>query len=71
MGHIAKDKAAILSSKLKEMQEDLKPQNLELIVEGTIFSVSDGYRQSVKVEFRESSSDENKDTKEVEVIVLE
>lgn len=71
VGHIAKDKAAILSSKLKEMQEDLKPQNLELIVEGTIFSVSDGYRQSVKVEFRESSSDENKDTKEVEVIVLE
>ncbi len=73
VGHIAKDKAAILSSKLKEMQEDLKSQNSnsELIVEGSIFSVSDGFRQSVKVDFKESSSNESNDTKTVEVIVLE
>lgn len=71
VGHIAKDKAANLSSKLKEMQEDLKSQNSELIVKGTILSVSDGYRQTVKVNSRETSSDESKDTKEVEVIVLE
>jgi len=63
IGHIAKDKSAILASKMKEMHED--------IVKGTIFSVSDGYLQSVKVEFRETSSNESNDTKEVEVIVLE
>ena len=63
IGHIAKDKSAILASKMKEMQED--------IVKGTIFSVSDGYRQSVKVEIRETSSNERNDVKEVEVIVLE
>ncbi|KAK1746378.1 tyrosyl-DNA phosphodiesterase 2 [Skeletonema marinoi] len=69
IGHIAKDKAAILSPKIKEMQEDLQSQNLKLVVEGTIISVSDGYQQSVKVEFKEISNEAN-DT-EVEVIVLE
>ena len=70
IGHIAKDKAAILSPKIKEMQEDLQSQNLKkLVVEGIIISVSDGYQQSVKVEFKEISNEAN-DT-EVEVIVLE
>lgn len=71
VGHIAKDKAAILSSKLKEMQEDSKSQNSGLILEGTIFSVSDGFWQSVKVDFKESSSNESNDIKKVEIIVLE
>lgn len=70
VGHIAKEKAAILSPRMKEMQEDLTSKNLELIVEGTITSVSDGYRQSVKVEFKEVSNEKRKDA-EVEVIVLE
>jgi len=70
IGHIAKDKAAILSPKIKEMQEDLQSQNLKkLVVEGTIISVSDGYQQSVQVEFKQISVEAN-DT-EVEVIVLE
>eukprot|EP00984_Skeletonema_dohrnii_P027713 scaffold17343_cov93-Skeletonema_dohrnii-CCMP3373.AAC.1 len=70
IGHIAKDKAAILSPKIKEIQEDLQSRNLKkLFVEGTIISVSDGYQQSVKVEFKQISN-EAKDT-EVEVIVLE
>lgn len=63
IGHIAKDKAAALSPKMKEIQENLlHSQHLQLIVEGTIISVSDGYQQSVQVEFKEA---------EVEVIVLE
>eukprot|EP00985_Skeletonema_marinoi_P026319 scaffold20315_cov87-Skeletonema_marinoi.AAC.2 len=58
IGHIAKDKAAILSPKIKEMQEDLQSQNLKkLVVEGTIISVSDGYQQSVQVEFKEISNE--------------
>ena len=69
IGHIAKERAAILSPKMKVMQEDLTSRNLKLIVEGTISSVSDGYRQSVKVEFREISNETN--NTEVEVIVLE
>mmetsp|Transcript_4747 Transcript_4747/g.7075 ORF Transcript_4747/g.7075 Transcript_4747/m.7075 type:complete len:199 (-) Transcript_4747:73-669(-) len=70
IGHIAKDKAATLSPRIKEMQEDLQSQNLKkLVVEGTIISVSDGYQQSVKVEIKEISNEAN-DT-EVEVIVLE
>jgi len=68
IGHIAKDKAATLSPRIKEMQEDMQSQNLKkLVVEGTIISVSDGY--CVKVEFKEISNEAN-DT-EVEVIVLE
>ena len=51
------------------MQEDLQSQNLKLVVEGTIISVSDGYQQLVQVEFKEISNEAN-DT-EVEVIVLE
>eukprot|EP00985_Skeletonema_marinoi_P033175 scaffold40665_cov197-Skeletonema_marinoi.AAC.1 len=69
IGHIAKGKAATLSPRIKEMQEDLQSQNLKLVVEGTIISVSDGYQQSVKVEFKQISVEAN-DT-EVEVIVLE
>ncbi|KAK1746351.1 5'-tyrosyl DNA phosphodiesterase [Skeletonema marinoi] len=58
IGHIVKDKAAILSPRIKEMQEDLQSQNLKkLVVEGTIISVSDGYQQSFKVEFKEISNE--------------
>ncbi|KAL7499965.1 hypothetical protein ACHAWT_010906 [Skeletonema menzelii] len=69
IGHITKERAAILSLKMKKMQEDLASRNLKLIVEGTISGVSDCYRQSVKVEFREISNESN--DAEVEVIVLE
>ena len=58
-----------MSPRIKEMQEDLQSQNLKLVVDGTIISVSDGYQQSVKVEFKQISVEAN-DT-EVEVIVLE
>eukprot|EP00984_Skeletonema_dohrnii_P020347 scaffold9889_cov96-Skeletonema_dohrnii-CCMP3373.AAC.1 len=72
IGHVAKDKAAILSPKIKEMQEELHSQNMKLVVEGTIISVSDGYQQSVQVEFKEISNETcDAEVAEAEVVILE
>jgi hypothetical protein len=52
---------------MKAMQEDLQSQHMTLSVEGTIISVSDGYQQSVEVEFKEIPND----TRDAELVVLE
>lgn len=49
------------------MQEDLQSQHMTLSVEGTIISVSDGYQQSVQIEFKEIPIE----TCDAEVVVLE
>ena len=62
-----------MSPKIKEMQEDLQSQNLKkLVVEGIIISVSDGYQQSVKVEFKQISNETcDAEVAEAEVVILE
>jgi len=54
------------------MQEDLQSKNKKLVVEGTIISVSDGYQQSVQVEFKEISNEScDAEVAKAEVVILE
>ena len=60
----------MLSPTIKEIQQSVSSQNLKLIVEGTILCVSDGNRQTVRLEFREESND-TKNAEDDDVIVID
>lgn len=51
VGRIEKSKAAVLSPKMKKLEEDCHTKQLKLSAEGTIASVGDGYQQLVEVVF--------------------
>eukprot|EP00986_Skeletonema_menzelii_P013656 scaffold8138_cov188-Skeletonema_menzelii.AAC.1 len=52
IGRIDKSKAAILSPKMKKLEEECHKQQLKMVVEGTIASAGDGYQQLVEVVFK-------------------
>ena len=52
IGRIDKMKAAVLSPKMKELQEEYHKQQVKMVVEGTITSAGDGFQQMVEVEFK-------------------
>ena len=52
IGRIDKMKAAVLSPKMKELQEEYHKQQFKMVVEGTITSAGDGFHQMVEVEFK-------------------
>ncbi len=52
IGRIEKSKAAVLSPKMKKLEEEYHKQQLKLLVEGTIQNAGDGWQQLVEVEFK-------------------
>ena len=52
IGRIEKSKAAVLSPKMKKLEEEWRTQQLKMFAEGTIASAGDGYQQLVEVLFK-------------------
>lgn len=52
IGRIEKSMAAVLSPKMKKLEEEYHKQQLKLLVEGTIQNAGDGWQQLVEVEFK-------------------